>query len=92
MGIPKERIYILDMCEEFCGNQSVPFRTVAQLIATGQDLGELELLKWKKGQGARQTAYLCYSSGTSGLPVSYIKIPAFDNFIIRDIVRRHYYY
>ncbi|TAQ86621.1 hypothetical protein B7494_g5056 [Chlorociboria aeruginascens] len=29
---------------------------------------ELEALKWEKGQGARQTAYLCYSSGTSGLP------------------------
>jgi ribosome assembly protein SQT1 len=28
----------------------------------------LEELKWEKGQGARQVAFLCYSSGTSGLP------------------------
>jgi acyl-CoA synthetase (AMP-forming)/AMP-acid ligase II len=72
VGIPKERIYILDICEEFCGNKSVPFKTVAQLITTGQNLDELESLKWERGQGASQTAYLCYSSGTSGLPVSYI--------------------
>jgi hypothetical protein len=73
VGIPKERIYVLDICEEFCGNKSIPFKTVDQLIEAGQSLRKLEPLKWEKGQGARQTAYLCYSSGTSGLPVSYMK-------------------
>ena len=78
MGIPKERVYILDICDEFCDNKPVPFKTVGQLIEAGQSLGELEPLKWEKGQGARQTAYLCYSSGTSGLPVSCRNILAFE--------------
>jgi hypothetical protein len=70
-GIPKERIYILEMPKEFSGDKPVPFKTVGQLIADGQKLPKLEPLKWSKGQGARQTLYLCYSSGTSGLPVSF---------------------
>lgn len=61
------------MCEELSGSKSVPFKTVAQLIDDGQKLPDLEPLKWEKGQGARQTAFLCYSSGTSGLPVSFLK-------------------
>jgi acyl-CoA synthetase (AMP-forming)/AMP-acid ligase II len=69
-GIPNDRVYILDMPKEFSGNKSVPFKTVTQLIIDGARLPTLEPLKWEKGQGARQTAYLCYSSGTSGLPVS----------------------
>jgi ribosome assembly protein SQT1 len=70
VGIPKERVYILEMPKEFSGNKSLPFKTIGQVIETCQKLPELEPLKWEKGQGARQTAYLCYSSGTSGLPVS----------------------
>lgn len=70
VGIPNDRVYILEMPKEFSGNKPVPFKTVGQLIDAGVKLPELEPLKWEKGQGARQTAYLCYSSGTSGLPVS----------------------
>ena len=40
-----------------------------QLIQEGKKLPELEKLKWTKGEGTRRTAFLCYSSGTSGLPV-----------------------
>jgi hypothetical protein len=69
-GLPNNRVYILEMPEVFSGGKKVPFKTVGQLIAEGQNLPELEPLKWKKGQGKTQTAYLCYSSGTSGLPVS----------------------
>jgi acyl-CoA synthetase (AMP-forming)/AMP-acid ligase II len=58
------------MPEEFSENKSASFKTVGQLIADGAKLPKLEKQKWEKGQGARQTAYLCYSSGTSGLPVS----------------------
>ncbi|RDW62156.1 putative phenylacetyl-CoA ligase [Coleophoma cylindrospora] len=67
-GIPNDRVYILEMPKEFSGNESVPFKTVGQLISEGSKSVKLEQLKWEKGQGARQTAYLCYSSGTSGLP------------------------
>lgn len=48
------------------------FKTVDQLIQDGMKQPRLEDLKWEKGQGARQTAFLCYSSGTSGLPACLI--------------------
>ena len=35
----------------------------------GGKLPGLAPLSFGKGQGARQAAFLCYSSGTSGLPV-----------------------
>lgn len=68
VGIPNNRVYLLEMPKEFSGGKTVPFQTVGQLVDAGKKLPELEALKWEKGQGARQTAYLCYSSGTSGLP------------------------
>lgn len=54
--------------------KSTPFPTVDDLIEEGKSLPALEPLKWVKGQGARQVAFLCYSSGTSGMPVSIIPI------------------
>ena len=76
VGIPKERVYILELPKELSGDKPVPFKTVSQLIEAGSKLPTLEALKWEKGQGAKQTAYLCYSSGTSGLPVSLVKSAA----------------
>ena len=71
-GIPRSRIYLLDMPQEFLGGAAVPkeFKAVEQLVTEGTSLGELESLRWEKGQGTKQCAYLCFSSGTSGLPVS----------------------
>jgi long-subunit acyl-CoA synthetase (AMP-forming) len=70
-GIPKNRVYILSLPKGATGGKETPkeYKTVDQIIEEGQNLPRLEDLKWKKGQGARQTAFLCYSSGTSGLPV-----------------------
>ncbi|KAI0400056.1 hypothetical protein F4802DRAFT_602374 [Xylaria palmicola] len=63
--IPDDRVFLLDVP----GQARDPrFRSIEDLIAEGRSLPELEPLRWTKGQGARQTAYLCYSSGTSGLP------------------------
>ncbi|KAF4974702.1 hypothetical protein FZEAL_8426 [Fusarium zealandicum] len=64
-GIPKERIFILPV-PGF--DKKVPFKTIDDLIAEGKDAPKLKPLNWIQGQGARQVAYLCYSSGTSGLP------------------------
>lgn len=71
-NIPRSRIFLLEIPKELTGGQDPPkeFKTVNQLIEDGAHLPELEKLQWEKGQGARQTAFLCYSSGTSGLPVS----------------------
>jgi len=43
-------------------------RTVDDLIKDGASCSSLEPLNWSKGEGARRVAFLCYSSGTSGLP------------------------
>lgn len=70
-GIPKDRIYICELPDKATGGAKTAtgFKTLGQLIKDGSSLPELEPIKWSKGQGARQTAFLCYSSGTSGLPV-----------------------
>ena len=71
-GIPKERIYLFDLPKDVTGGVATPegFKTLDYLITQGRNLGPIEKLRWSKGQGARTTAFLCYSSGTSGLPVS----------------------
>ena len=76
-GIPKDRIYVCEVDKSLTGNASVPsgMKTLSQLVKEGASLPELEPIKWEKGQGARQTAFLCYSSGTSGLPVSFYHAP-----------------
>ncbi|RYP11303.1 hypothetical protein DL764_000121 [Monosporascus ibericus] len=66
VGIPDDRVFIMDVAGETA--RRVPFKTLDDLIAEGRALPELEPLAWTKGQGGRQVAYLCYSSGTSGLP------------------------
>lgn len=69
-GIPKNRVYLLALPNEATGGLSSPpeCKTVDQLIEDGRKLQPLEKLQWQKGDGARKTAFLCYSSGTSGLP------------------------
>ncbi|EEP79414.1 hypothetical protein UREG_04260 [Uncinocarpus reesii 1704] len=69
-GIPRNRIYILDLPVEFTGAGKVPegMRTLEQFIVEGYSLPKLERLNFAPGQAAKQTAFLCYSSGTSGLP------------------------
>ncbi|KAF1836354.1 phenylacetyl-CoA ligase-like protein [Decorospora gaudefroyi] len=67
--IPENRIYILDVPESLTG-KSKPhgLKTVDDFVREGAKLDRLEPLKWEAGDGARRSAFLCYSSGTSGLP------------------------
>ncbi|KAH0559178.1 hypothetical protein GP486_004291 [Trichoglossum hirsutum] len=69
-GIPKKHIYLFDLPKELLGGAVPPaeFKTVNRLIEEGAHLPKLEELKWKNGEGAKRVAFLCYSSGTSGLP------------------------
>ncbi|KAL8805034.1 MAG: hypothetical protein Q9182_002236 [Xanthomendoza sp. 2 TL-2023] len=69
-NIPRSKVFLLQVPKTLSGGQDPPqnIKTVDQLIQEGSKLPELENLRWEKGQGARQTAFLCYSSGTSGLP------------------------
>lgn len=68
-NIPDNRIYILEVPEQFTDGKGAGRKTVNDLIREGQQLDRLEPLSWEAGQGAKRTAFLCYSSGTSGLPV-----------------------
>lgn len=67
-GLPREKIYLLPLPGDDESKYPKGMKTLQQLVDAGKKLPELEPLKWEKGQGARQTAFLCYSSGTSGLP------------------------
>lgn len=67
MGIPDDKIFIMDLPHHA---KKLPYKTVDDLVQLGHSVPDLEPLNWAKGQGARQVAFLCYSSGTSGLPVS----------------------
>jgi acyl-CoA synthetase (AMP-forming)/AMP-acid ligase II len=68
-GIPEHRIYILELPDDFTGGKGAPegMKTVDDFIGEGKALDRLEPLKWSSGHGAKRTAFLCYSSGTSGL-------------------------
>jgi acyl-CoA synthetase (AMP-forming)/AMP-acid ligase II len=69
-GIPENRIYILEVPEKFAGKStSHGLKTVDDLIREGAKLDRLEPLSWEAEDGALRSAFLCYSSGTSGLPV-----------------------
>lgn len=69
-GIPSNRIYLLELPKEFTAGLSAPsgMKTVDDLIREGSKLDRLEPLVWEQGHGAKRSAFLCYSSGTSGLP------------------------
>ncbi|KAH0544637.1 hypothetical protein FGG08_001287 [Glutinoglossum americanum] len=71
-GIPKGNICLFDLPKEILGGNAPPseFKTVNQLIDEGAALPStfLNELRWEKGEGANRVAFLCYSSGTSGMP------------------------
>ncbi|OJJ48220.1 hypothetical protein ASPZODRAFT_165133 [Penicilliopsis zonata CBS 506.65] len=68
-GIPRRRVYLLRLPPQIAGDaQPAEFTTVAQLVDRGRSLPRVEKLQWAAGEGSRRTAFLCYSSGTSGLP------------------------
>lgn len=67
-GLDRSKIFLLPMPGDDESKYPKDIKTFSQLLEAGKKLPELEEIKWEKGQGARQTAFLCYSSGTSGLP------------------------
>ncbi|KAI6258696.1 putative NRPS-like protein biosynthetic cluster [Pyricularia oryzae] len=71
-GIPRERVYLLQVPECVMNGKVPPndLVTTEQMIEQGHHLPALEPICWVEGQGARQPAFLCASSGTSGAPKS----------------------
>jgi long-subunit acyl-CoA synthetase (AMP-forming) len=86
VGISRDRIFIVPMSGE---ENPASFVTVDDLVAEGKKLPPLKPLQWIKGQGARQTAYLCYSSGTSGMPVSKKTLLIYCNFFTSFSIQSH---
>ncbi|KAK1579624.1 uncharacterized protein LY79DRAFT_563816 [Colletotrichum navitas] len=70
VGIPSRHVYLLDLPSQSANESQVPFgaKSVDRLIKEARSMTPLPRLQWSKGQGARQTAFMCTSSGTSGLP------------------------
>ncbi|KAL1887869.1 hypothetical protein Sste5346_009927 [Sporothrix stenoceras] len=68
--IPDDKVYIIDVpgAPDAAQREAAKQTSLDQLVAEGSKLPALEPVKWTNGQGARQPAFLCYSSGTSGLP------------------------
>lgn len=69
VGIPKGRIFVLELPALPQSSASKGFKTVQELIDAGASLPPISKTKWTPGRGKSQVAFLCYSSGTSGLPV-----------------------
>ncbi|EXL41754.1 hypothetical protein FOCG_15913 [Fusarium oxysporum f. sp. radicis-lycopersici 26381] len=65
VGISRQNVFLLPVPGDTSRHG---YMTIDDLIQDGEKLPALPSLRWTKGQGARQTAYLLYSSGTSGLP------------------------
>lgn len=70
-NIPKDKVFILPLAESVTQGMKNPgHKTLDELVEAGKKLDAQERSddKWNRGEGARRTAFLCYSSGTSGLP------------------------
>ena len=72
-GLSRKNILLLDIPGAEKNGSAGTITTVEQLIREGECLPALGPLTWADGQGKRQPAFLCYSSGTSGLPVSLLR-------------------
>lgn len=75
-GFPRDRIYLIDVPQQALSGGKPPtgYKTLTEIAEEGAKLPALEPLNWSAGEGARRAAFLCYSSGTSGLPVCGISL------------------
>lgn len=72
-GIAKDKIFIMKTPSVLSTSEQKAkakhFKTLDDLIEHGKKLSAVEPLQWEKGFARKKIAFLCYSSGTSGLPV-----------------------
>ena len=73
-GLDEAYVFVIDLPAPFVGDTPPDrkFCTIQQLVDEGALCPRLPSMRWEENQGERQTALLCYSSGTSGLPVRVI--------------------
>lgn len=78
LSIPSDKIYILPLPDGYVHVQEQEHKdiekhkTIEGLILEGTRLEPLEELRWEKGQGKSQVAFLCSTSGTSGKQVCFL--------------------
>ncbi|KAJ3548337.1 hypothetical protein NM208_g1056 [Fusarium decemcellulare] len=65
VGITKDNIFVLESPGLPAPQQ---FKTIEQLIVQGVNSETLGTLTLRRGESAQRVSFLCYSSGTSGLP------------------------
>ena len=87
-GLNEKNIFLLDLPGFKVANEAAKFTTIETLIQDGESLSPLKPLRWSKGQGTRQAAFLCYSSGTSGLPKA-VMISHYN--IISNVIQQKLY-
>lgn len=69
--LPDDRIYIMPLPEAVTpGMSNGSHKTIDDLVKMGSQLDRVQASDetWGRGEGKRRCAFLCYSSGTSGLP------------------------
>ncbi len=71
-GIPTGKVYLCEIYGQarIAEKYRSPHKYLNQLVAEGSSLPELEAQAWHRGQAMTQIAFLVYSSGTTGMPVS----------------------
>ncbi|KAF3902814.1 hypothetical protein AA313_de0205694 [Arthrobotrys entomopaga] len=72
VGIAREHIFLLPVPDivttEEMRRQAQGFKTFEDLVEEGKKLPAVEPLCWENGFSRKKIAFICYSSGTSGLP------------------------
>ena len=70
VNIASNKIFLYEIAPQAAGGKETPpeFKTVDQLIQTGSKLPNAKPIQLSEGAGKTRTAFLCFSSGTSGLP------------------------
>ncbi|KAK6533629.1 hypothetical protein TWF694_002564 [Orbilia ellipsospora] len=72
VGISKENIFLLPVPDvvttEEMRKKAQGFKTFEDLVEEGKKLHAVEPLRWDGGFSRKKVAFVCYSSGTSGLP------------------------
>lgn len=69
--LPNDKIYVLPLADQATGGMKNPgHKTIEDLIQAGSKLTPIKPSdeSWSQGDGKKKCAFLCYSSGTSGLP------------------------
>jgi acyl-CoA synthetase (AMP-forming)/AMP-acid ligase II len=60
-NIPPENVVVIDAAD-------ANYRSIDELVVEGKSLPPVERIVFGRGESRRRLAFLCFSSGTSGLP------------------------